>query len=579
MGKWKAKGYNTIYEAVQGNTGRADEFLNDKDSSLYHIQNLDVLANWIYGYIQAGMKFYIVGDYDCDGVMATAGLKILLQSFGAANVVTRLPRRMSEGYGMSEKIVDEFPEPGVIITVDNGIKAFQAVKKAKERGFIVLVTDHHQPDIRENNLYLPAADLIVDPHVPNDAIALGSVLENSFNGYCGAGLVYKLAQMMLGDCEILDIIASMAAIATVADVVPLIEDNRNIYKHGIMAIKERHVTVGLQRIIDELNSDNVVNESDIGFKIGPMINAPGRIYDDGAERALNAVLSSDTDEAEGHVYMLDTANETRKQLKAEAVNRAISIMEDECLYGMNPIVIVDKETPEGIIGLVAGELCERYNASAIVFTGCGKNGLLKGSCRGASYNNIIESLNAVNDANPDWILGYGGHKGAAGLTIREDIVSKFTDAIQDVMGEAVQASDEVEYDIEIPAGELPSAVEETRRFAPFGEGNPQLIFRIDGLRLVPNGNSFYKLMGNNDSIRFYGAGCEAVGFGLAKKYEELRMPKNMDMVGILSYHSYGGKTIPQIELKDFNAVETKPVETKLGNSIMEAIKLNGLFSA
>ena len=573
---WKNKAYASVYDAVNTKSGgRADEFLNGT-GKLYRIQNLDTLGTWIKFYVANNLTFYIVGDYDCDGVMSTVELYILLKKIGAENIIIRTPKR-PEGYGMSPKIVSEFDKPGVIITVDNGIAALPAIEEAKKRGHIVLVTDHHMPVTENGKEKLPAADLIVDAHVRDDLVSKdGSIAGTDFDGYCGAGIVYKLAQLLIPATKELDMIAACAAIATIADVVPLVEDNRNIFHAGMNAILSKRITPGLQKLIDVLKSNNIVNETDIGFTIAPMLNAPGRIYPDGANLSVNTVLSDNFYEADDLVAQLGTANESRKEMKELAVSRAIETMERECLYGDNPVVIYDPATEEGVVGLVAGALTEQYKATSIVFTKTENHGIHKGSCRAPEYCNIKQALDMVHDQHPEYFVDYGGHKPAAGVTLYQQYLDDFTRDMQDVMGPAQMASDCIEYDLEIDAGDLAGTTAQINQYAPYGEGNPALIVRVNNFRLVPMGNTFCSILGK-DTIRFFGAGCEAIGFGLANRYEEEHNPMKIDIVGKLSYNNFMGKKVPQIEMLDFKAsVSAAMPVSELSSSISDQLKLYGL---
>ena len=311
--QWKSKGFKNVMDAVQHNTGLAEEFLHPSQEP-YYIQNLDLMAMWIQAYASQNAPITVIGDYDADGVCATGGLYLLLRELHADNIKLRLPRRMSEGYGLSEKIVDEV-NGGVIITVDNGIAAIPAIKKAKEKGMVVLVIDHHEPKMDNGQIVLPEADLIIDPHVPDHLIQKGVAVKSTFNEYCGAGLVYKLAQAMIPGTKTLKKISAFAAIATVADVMPLVSDNRNIYHEGIRSIRDRDITPGLQCMINLLQSDNIVNEGDIGFKLAPMLNAPGRLYDDGANISLQTLITGNYTNATMMAQELNGINDVRKGKK------------------------------------------------------------------------------------------------------------------------------------------------------------------------------------------------------------------------------------------------------------------------
>ena len=569
--QWKSRGFKSIPEIINENTGgNADRMLMGSNSCDYNIANLPEMAAAINYIVEQNMPIYIIGDYDVDGIHATAELFLLLRELGAVNIHIRLPRRMSEGYGLSPKIVDEIPDGhGAVITVDNGITAVEAIKKAKAKGLIVLVIDHHMPLIgKAGKEEIPEADLIVDPAV-DDILIAKKYSKSDFRKYCGAGLVYKIAERMVPGTSLLGTLSVFAAIATIADVVPLVEDNRNIYRMGIENIFNGNITPGLAALIRQLQSGGKVNESDIGFKIAPMINAPGRIYDDGAQIALEAVLAGTDSQAYVLTEELKDINEKRKILKEEAVKRAMDYIKDNCLFAENPIVIFDPETPEGIVGLVAGAIQKEFNVTAIALTESGE--YMKGSARAAEGDNIKEALDAFNRAYPGVILKYGGHPKAAGLTLKKESFDIFLDGMRNIMPPVKEREDILFYDMEIEAGQISRIVSQVRQYAPFGEGNPEPVFLIKNFKLVPQENTFFKEMGK-DSIRFRGAGCEAVGFSLAQKYQDEKCPKEMDIVGKLSYHHFMGKTCPQIEMMDFKSAKGETVKLGINIDIMNQLK-------
>lgn len=287
--KWINNGCKNVLEAVNKKTNKGYDFI-DPDPGIYTVPNLELFANALYTYVQSQQPITIIGDYDADGVCSTSGLYLLLKKMGAQSVNVRIPKRISEGYGLSTGIISEI-DTGVIITVDNGITAIEAIEIACRKNLKVLILDHHQPIIENEKIILPNAEIIVDPHIEFILSEQGICPTPDFTGYCGAGLVYKLAEMLIPDTEEFSQIAAFAAIATIADVVPLTGDNRNIYHHGILSIRNKEITPGLQSIINLLQSDNMVSEDDIGFRIAPLLNAPGRLYDDGAMLSVRALLS------------------------------------------------------------------------------------------------------------------------------------------------------------------------------------------------------------------------------------------------------------------------------------------------
>lgn len=566
--RWVSRNFKSVYDAVEANTGMAGEFLHPRSG--YAPPNARQMALALLGHVRNGDAIRIVGDYDVDGVCASAGLYLALRSAGARNVRVRLPRRISEGYGLKASIVDEV-DGGVIVTVDNGIAALEAAARARSRGLPLYIIDHHLPAMEGGRPVLPYARAIVDPH----AVWTPSGVSLPYKDYCGAGLVYRIAgELIPGDRMTLRKIAAMAAVATVADVVPLTGDNRNIFREGVRSIREGTIQPGLQAIVDLLDSGNIVTEGDIGFKIGPMLNAPGRLYDDGAMASLTAVLSDNFRQGREMAYKLQTVNEKRKEMKEQAVARALGYMDAHGMYGRNPAVVYDPMTPEGVVGLVAGSLQEKFGVSAFAFTDSRQPGLLKGSCRGSERDDIKSALDKAHDAHPEVFAGYGGHKSAAGVTIHKPFLGLFAKCMEEVLSPWEEKPDEVRYDIEIGAGQIPLMAAETEKFAPYGQGNPPVVFCVRNMKLDPFGGSFYREM-KKGTVKFSGSGCEVIGFGLLDKYRAERCPVEVDLVGTIGYRHFRGRTSVQVEAIDLKA-SGKPATQRspLYDSIAGILKAN-----
>lgn len=566
--EWKkSEAGNTLQEIVNHNSGgKINEFLRPQYN--YYVPNMRTFAGWLLAYRDRKTPVTVFGDYDVDGICASAEMYLLLMALGFSHIRVRLPRRLSEGYGMSEKFVDEV-DGGVVITVDNGVKAMGAIQKAKEKGLVVMVMDHHQPDAAGGMIRLPEADLIVDPHIPRELIEKEPFPDGymEYKEYCAAGLVFKLAEILLGHGPAFDKIAAMAAIATITDVVDLTGDNRNIYRYGISQIASGHMTAGLTILARHVQPGLILSEGDIGFKLGPVLNAPGRIYDKGAEEAFALLVSENYDAAELQLQSLLVINEERKEMKKRACERAKEQITSRHMEGDNPVVIVDPETKEGIVGLVAGDSCEEYSATTIVLTET-EDGY-KGSARAADGDSIIGVLDALYEKHPEYFLAYGGHPGAAGLSIKKEYIEDFKEAISEIMGPKQNRAQTLEYDLEIQVEEIPDMMEKLKKYAPYGNGNKAPVFLIRNFRLTPKDNLFFKYMGE-DSIRLHGNGCNAIGFGLRDKFAG-NYPSVVDIVGTLSENHFMRKVENQIEILDLRVPETGQ-SCSLLDAITEALK-------
>lgn len=413
--EWKSNNYNNVRQIVEAHTHMsAEEFLHPQKDPYLH--GLKEVVQFVKLKLHHKVPVHIVGDYDVDGEMSTAILELALETFGGYPVHVRLPRRFSEGYGLSMKIIDEISD-GLIITVDNGIAALEQVKAAKAKGLSVVVIDHHlpvrNPDTEE--IILPEADYVIDP----------KAIEGSmFSEYCGAGLAYRFAKALLTEEHpIMNNLLVFASIATVTDMVPLIGDNRTIVKEGLEHINQRDVTFGLQILLDRLKL-NHVTEEDYGFLIGPVMNASGRMLDDGPIDVVNMVTSladpANPEFIRKTMYLQDLADELveRNEKRKEAVEKdlieAENIIREKTLMNNNPLIVYSPNFWEGTIGILAGKLAEKYQVPCLVFTKSSAKGIVKGS--GRTYGNI--HLKYLLDKASDLLVGYGGHAAAAGMSIK-----------------------------------------------------------------------------------------------------------------------------------------------------------------
>lgn len=520
MNNWVHKGFLTITQAITQQFSER-ELLYPVPSFPDDIPNLPAAAQMIRKNIKAGRPIVIVGDYDADGTCAAAILFLTFRQLGA-NVTVRIPHRMTEGYGISVSIIDEIlaaQNKGLIVTVDNGITAFDAMEHAKKNGFDVVVIDHHLPADT-----LPEADVIVNPKVD---CGMG------FEDYCGAGLAYKLAAYMLPDensRHLLSQLAALSAIGTVADVVPLHGDNRIIVRKGLEAINSHQVFGGLQSVLDACQLSNI-HAVDIGFKLAPVINAPGRLIDDGA-RLSCAVLASEKAVPQ-NARKLCAYNEERKGLVQQAMNRistACLAQENGCL------VVFDASVSEGIAGIIAGRLTEMYGLPALVFAK-GENGW-KGSGRSVDRVNLKERLDKTyekfcRETGTIDVFHFGGHAGAAGMRLEFGFEKQFRTVVAAVMNDIPSSAGAIpEYDVCVAEENLRSAYEEQAKFEPFGEGCPQPTVLVPGLDI----SGLVKMGNQKQHIRFQSpSGIKFLGFNMANQFDSLKNCSIVDVLGKLSY--------------------------------------------
>ena len=483
---------STIEEVILRNTGydSIEEFTNpNKD---YFIKDLDKVAARIKIAIENNVPITVVGDYDVDGVTASSIMYMTLKRLGA-DVKVRIPYRFSEGFGLSEKIIDEI-DKGLLITVDNGIAALSAVQKAKDKGLEVIVTDHHEPVFENGIKTLPNADLIIDPHAIDG--------QAQFDGYCGAGLAYKLSSILVEDEIFNDKMSCFAALGTVSDVMKLVEENKLIVKKGLSNMtKEGHRTDGLRGILSRQYCDKFLTETDIGFKIGPMINAAGRLIDDGAKKPFEVMTTDNLKYQNFHIAdELFELNNKRKQIVEKSLPEFEKEIVEKHMENDFPLVLYKENIPEGVIGIIAGKLAEKYDKPALIFSDSEDPAIMKGSGRTGSGVNLKELL----DMSPEQFYKYGGHAEAAGISILKSNFENAKNALQKnckvPLGYVKDTN--TYYDVEIDADDLEKNYKIIEKYGPYGEGNQKVSFKVKNFELT----EVEQRDGSLSAISFMGGG-------------------------------------------------------------------------
>lgn len=572
MKKWIKSGAETSVEQIfLRNIGaesmeEVNGWFQKSYAGKYEIKGLDeavALAN------QERFKngcVYIVGDYDADGVTATSILTIALKKAGFKHVQYRIPRRFTDGFGINETMIDEIKaetpdaENTLVLTCDNGIAQLDPLAKAKAYGFTVIVTDHHMPaKDDEGNDTLPEVDAVVDPNA--------DAFPGQFTGYCGAGLAWRFARKLLAgsDKKLVVQLLTLAAVGTVCDVMPLREENYVIVKDGLRYMAQYGLcNTGLFALVSALGLRNHVSAHDLGFKVGPCINAASRMIDDGALLVVKQFAEPKAfEELVTSAEYLMELNEKRKEAKREGMDKANQAIASECLFGDAPLVLNVPGVGKGIIGLLASTLAENNRVPAFVFTDS-ENGLLQGSARGFGEYNVKEELDKVQDL----LEHYGGHAGAAGLTIKAENLDLLRNELIENLalegGLKIVEEDTILFDLEITAAQMAEAEAEAEKYEPYGEGNPAPVFKVTGFNTVPRYGAYKKLMGADGStVKLWSAYGTAVGFGLADQIKE-DSPKKLELIGTLS-NSYFGSSKPELQLEfaDVRVLDLQKVTTPL----------------
>lgn len=443
-----------------------DEFML---SSPFDMADMDEAVFTVSEAIENGDKICVYGDYDCDGVTSTTLLVDFLRSKGA-DVCYYIPSRETEGYGLNNSAIDEIARWGVnlIITVDNGISAFDEAEHIYELGMSLVVTDHHQ--LTDGKL--PRAEAVINPHREDNAM--------EFRDFCGVGVAFKFAVAMDEDNaeDIVERYIDLVAIGTIADVMPLKEENRAFVRRGLQKLNG-NPRKSLAPLIKR-NSGEITSQ-DIAFQICPRINAMGRMGD--AKRAVEFLLCDDAAEAASACNSLDEENANRQQVEQEIIEDVKKQIRKNPRLAASPVIVVaGKGYHHGVIGIVAAHILEKYGKPTFVI-GIDENGIARGSARSVEGFNIFEALTACSDD----MLQFGGHPLAAGITLKEDMIEKFSADINEfaIKNYPVMPQVELTLDFKLAPSYLNlDLVDSLSVLEPYGAGNSQAVFGIYKLRLL-----------------------------------------------------------------------------------------------
>ena len=429
--------------------------------------------------IRSGKKICIVGDYDADGIMSSHILKSALSRLGAQADV-RIPDRMKDGYGINESIITEAAQNGAdtILTCDNGISASDAVLAAKKLGLTVIITDHHEVPYDEaedgSKLYhIPEADIVIDPKQADCTYP--------YPGLCGCGVAFKLICLMydlagIPESEKWDLL-EFTAIATVADVMELTDENRIIVREGLKRLRETK-NPGLAELISQNKFEkDKLSAYHIGFILGPCLNASGRL--DTAMRALRLLETKDRAEAAGIAADLIALNASRKEMTRQGTDAAIEMVESSSLRDDKVLVVYLPGCHESIVGIIAGRLKEQYHKPSFVLTDSGD--LVKGSGRSIEQYSMYEELCRCSE----YLTKFGGHPMAAGLSLAREAVTPFRKRLNELC--TLTEDDFCEkllIDSVLPVGYITEElIRQISFLEPFGNGNRKPVFAQKGLRL------------------------------------------------------------------------------------------------
>lgn len=510
-----------------------NQYLNGTIAELYdgmQMKGMPQAVEILTEKIRDREKIRVIGDYDCDGINATYILLEGLEKLGA-KVDSDIPDRIKDGYGLNQHLIDRAHEDGIdtIITCDNGIAAAKEIEYGKALGMTIIVTDHHEVPYKENEAgrryILPPADAVVDPRQEG--------CEYPFKGLCGAAVAYKLVEALCEandqDVADLDYLLENVAIATVADVMDLTEENRILVKQGLEMLK-RTSNRGLRALIQCIGLEGKkIQAYHIGFILAPCLNASGKL--DTAKRALALLRAKTEREADMLAGDLKALNESRRDMTDRVVDEAMAKVERTDIRGDKVLVIYLPDCHESLAGLVAGRVRENYYRPVFVLTDS-EDGV-KGSGRSIESYSMYEELTGCGDL----LTKFGGHPMAAGLSLDKENVEKFKRRLNDqcTLSEE-ELTEKVVIDMELPFAAITEHfIEELEYMEPFGKGNTKPVFAARGVAM-----QHVKIIGKNKNVAkataidAAGNRMEAICFHDAQEFAE-RCERNNGKMSITFY--------------------------------------------
>lgn len=515
-------------------------FLSSELKDLYDpflLKDMDKAVSRILHAQEKKERVLIYGDYDVDGVTSTALLHNALKRLGIS-VVNYIPHRIHDGYGLHDHVADVVKEKkaGLLIAVDCGITANRQVDRLNEAGIDVIILDHHEPSEEA----IPAALAVIDPKRKD--------CPYPFKNLAAVGLVAKLTHALFGKIQEEDL--DLVALGTIADVVSLQSENRIFVKVGLPRITHTR-NKGLAALIDVSRiKDKKMRPYHAGFILGPRLNASGRM--NSAQKSLDLLLSDDDTEAYDLARFLENTNAERQKLQRDIIEDALELVEREVNFRDHRVIVVGKEGwHKGVLGIVASRLAETYYRPAIVISL--KDGVGTASARSIEGFHLHEALTSC----AQMLETFGGHRLAAGLTIRAENIERFRQAINDFAQEMIIVSDlapSLEIDLEMPFSQLSlDWVEKLNALEPYGEGNPEPVFCSRQLIVKSRPQILSK-----ETIKFWVTDGQStlpvVGFGMSRFKEILNLNQQVDLAYQVGIDDWNKAPAVQLKLKDVRPI-------------------------
>ena len=533
-------------------------FFNGSLKSLrnpFDIKDMEKAAERIAKAVMNHESIFIYGDYDVDGVTSTALMYIFLMQCGA-NVSYYIPNRLEEGYGLNKDAINEIHHRGadLIITVDCGISAIEEVLLAKELGMDIIITDHHQPSKE-----LPvAADAIINPMREDDLYPNKTL--------AGVGVAFKVVMALRftlrkhnffqNDAPNIRNLLDIVTLGTIADVMPLVDENRIFVRHGLELMSGDNVRIGideLKKVIDSLSTVQKMKTSNIGFQIAPRINAMGRMAS--SDKSLKLLVTQNRNEARQLAIELDNENKYRQMIERDILQQTFDIIETN-RYADNEggIVVASEGWHPGVIGIVASRVVDKYFRPTIILTD--DNGVYKGSARSIPGFHLYDGLSSLSDL----LLSFGGHKYAAGVKIAKENLEEFRERFNKIVIENLNKEDfipEINIDAEIDSKDITDEIMQyLEKLEPYGQGNKEPVFYMKKVSkyqyetFVGKEQNHLKCVFEKKGILF-----DAIGFNM-KEYKSIVAENDeFDILFSLVHNTWKNTKTIQLNIKDIKKSE------------------------
>ncbi|MFD2369829.1 single-stranded-DNA-specific exonuclease RecJ [Brevibacillus sp. GCM10020057] len=519
---------------------KARDFLQAGPELFYDPYLLDGMEQSVHRIRQAIERkepICIYGDYDADGVSSTSLMVHLMRQLGAV-FDYYIPNRFTEGYGLHKDALAHLQQSGykLVITVDTGISAVEQVEYAKELGLDVIVTDHHEPPA-----VIPEAFAVINPKKPGCSYP--------FDMLAGVGVAFKVGHALLGEAPLH--LADLAALGTIADLVPLVDENRILARAGLKRLNQTR-NIGLQALIRVSGlADSELSAGHVGFALGPRLNASGRL--ETAEAAVKLLTTEDPEEAEQCAQTLDNLNRERQELVQSMTEEAIRIVREEYPPEENKVLVVAREGWNvGVVGIVASRLVEHFYRPTIVLGIDPVKGTAKGSARSIAGFDMYEALTACKE----WLPHYGGHTMAAGMTLPVENLEPLRKRLNELADEWLTADDFIpltKVDVAMDIQEISlDAAEQLERLSPYGMGNPTPLVLLEGVEA-----SGLRIIGRDDNhlkctLQKAGTSVDAIGFNWAHVTKQVTSKARFNVLGELSVNEWNGNRKPQLTIRDLS---------------------------